>query len=113
MHELGIMFHVVKKVEAIVRENRLTEVEALVLQIGELSPVVPHYIRACYPAAVDGTIMQNTRLEIETLPANARCKSCGQVYNLIEQRKVCPSCGAEEFEILCGREFNIKEIRAR
>ncbi len=112
MHELGIMFHVVKKVEEIVRENGLTEVEALVLQIGELSPVVPQYIRTCYPAAVDGTILQNTRLEIEMLPANARCRSCGCVYNLIERRKICPSCGSEEFELLCGREFNIKEIRA-
>lgn len=113
MHELGIMFHIINKVEGIARENQLAEIEALVLQVGELSSVVPQYIRACYPAAVYGTILENTVLEIEMLPANALCQSCKQVYNVVEHRRICPSCGSEEFELLCGREFNIKEIRAR
>jgi len=38
-----------------------------VLQIGKMAPVVPHYFEQCYPAAVDGTSMENTKLVIETL----------------------------------------------
>ena len=40
----------------------------LVLQVGEESPVVPHYLEACYPAAVDGTLMEETKLKIEIVP---------------------------------------------
>ena len=112
MHELGIMFHVVKKVEDIARQNKLTQIEALVLQIGELASVVPQYIRACYPAAVDGTLLEHTQLEIEMLPANGLCSSCKKVYNVLEQHKTCPSCGSQDYELLSGREFNIKEVRA-
>lgn len=111
MHELGIMFHIVRKVEGIARENRLTTIDTLVLQIGELASVVPQYIRACYPAAVDGTMLEDTALEIEMLPANGRCHSCGKVYSVVEHR-TCPHCGESGYELLCGREFNIKEIRA-
>lgn len=112
MHELGIMFHVVKKVEAVARENGLTKIEALVLQVGELASVVPQYIHACYPAAVDGTLLESTRLEIETLPANGLCQGCKKVYNVVENRRKCPFCGSGDFELISGREFNIKEIRA-
>ena len=60
MHELGIMYHIVEQVTSVVEQNQLTEVEAIVLQVGELSSVVPRYLHACFPAAVDGTVLENT-----------------------------------------------------
>lgn len=68
MHELGIVIEIVKTVEHFARQNHLTRVDSLVLQIGKMAPVVPHYIEECYPAAVDGTSLENTKLIIETLP---------------------------------------------
>lgn len=112
MHELGIMYNVVERVLSVVEENELTEVEAIVLQVGELSPVIPRYLEACYPAAVDGTMLENTALEIEILPANGRCGVCGRVFDVAENKNACPYCGEKDFELLGGREFYIKEIRA-
>lgn len=112
MHELGIMINVIASVEKIARENGVEQVETLVLQVGELSPVVPQYLHACYPAAVDGTMLENTELKIEILPANARCEACGHVYHLTEHPKACPKCSSDRWEILSGREFMIKEIVA-
>ena len=112
MHELGIMYHIVDQVLRVVETNQLTEVESIVLQVGELSSVVPRYLHACYPPAVDGTVLENTKLEIETLIANGVCKSCGKVYPLIENLKICPKCQSEDFEIISGREFYLKEIKA-
>lgn len=112
MHELGIMYHVVEQVLNVVAVNQVTEVEAIVLQVGELSSVVPRYLQACFPAAVDGTILENTKLEIETLTANGICKVCNKVYPLIENSRVCPACHSEEYEMISGTEFYLKEIRA-
>lgn len=112
MHELGIMYHIVEQVLRVVTENQLSEVEAIVLQVGELSSVVPRYLHACYPAAVDGTVLENTKLEIEVLPANGICKSCGKVYPLLENQRVCPNCQSEESQVISGSEFFLKEIRA-
>lgn len=112
MHELGIMYHIVEQVLNVVETNQLSEVEAIVLQVGELSSVVPRYLHACYPAAVDGTILENTKLEIEMLPANGICGGCGKIYPLLEHRRVCPKCQGEEYEMISGGEFYLKEIRA-
>jgi hydrogenase nickel incorporation protein HypA/HybF len=112
LHELGILIDVIHKVEKIAIENKLTKIDTLVLQIGELSSMIPRYIEACYPAAVDGTLLQETKLKIEILPGNALCKKCNIVFNLIEHNTKCPSCGTKDWELLCGKEFMIKEIIA-
>lgn len=112
MHELGIVVHIVQTVEDFAVENGLTRIDTVVLQIGELSGVVPRYIEACYPAAVNGTSLQETKLQIEILPGNAVCNKCSKVFNLLQNDYKCPSCGENDYEILCGKEFVIKEILA-
>jgi len=109
---VGVMIEVVKTVENFAKQNQLTKIDKLVLQIGELSSMIPRYIEACYPAAVDGTMLQNTKLEIEVLPGNGICRNCNKVFNLIENNNKCPHCGSNDWEILCGKEFMIKEIVA-
>ena len=111
MHELGVVMEVVGAVEKFVRENRVEgKIERLVLQIGELSSMIPRYIEAVYPAAVSNTILEDARLEIEILPGNARCPECGRVFNILANKGACPGCGGKKPELLCGREFRIKEI---
>ncbi len=112
MHELGVVIEVLKTVEAAMEEHGLTRVEAIVLQIGELSSMVPRYVQDCFPAAADGTVFQDTELRIEVLPANALCGECRKVYAFVKQKGRCPLCGSERREILGGREFMIKEIVA-
>lgn len=112
MHELGVVIEVVKTVENFAKKNELTKIDTVVLQIGELSSMIPRYIEACYPAAVDGTLLQDTKLKIEILPGNAICKKCNKVFNLIESNYTCPNCESRDLEVLSGREFMIKEIVA-
>ncbi|MGH4124652.1 MAG: hydrogenase maturation nickel metallochaperone HypA [Clostridium sp.] len=112
MHELGVVFEVIKTVEDFAEKNNLTKFDKLVLQIGELSSMIPKYIEACYPAAVDGTSMQDMKLEIEILPGNGLCKKCNKVFNIIEHNQTCPNCAGKDWALLSGREFMIKEIVA-
>jgi hydrogenase nickel incorporation protein HypA/HybF len=90
----------------------VTKIQTLVLQIGELSSTIPKYVEACYPAAVEGTLLQDTELKIEIMPGNGICKECDKVFNLIENNNTCPKCGSKHWEVLSGKEFMIKEIVA-
>lgn len=112
LHELSVVFEVVKTVEKIAIEQQLTKIDTLILQIGELSSMIPRYIEQCYPAAVDGTLLKDTKLKIEIMPGNGICKECHKVFNIIENESTCPVCGSESWELLCGKEFMIKEIIA-
>lgn len=111
MHELGIVIEIVKTVEGVAKENGVSNIHTLVLQIGELSSVIPKYIEACYPAAVHGTILQNTKLDIEIMPGNGMCKECETIFNILKSKSNCPKCSSKKWELLSGKEFFIKEIK--
>jgi hydrogenase nickel incorporation protein HypA/HybF len=112
MHELGVVIEIVKTVEEFARNNGVTKIDTVTLQIGELSSMIPKYIEECWPCAVDGTTLEGTKLAIEIITANALCKGCGKVYGLLQNKKGCPACGSEIRDILGGKEFMIKEILA-
>ena len=113
MHELGIVYEVIKIVDGFVKENQLTCVEKIVLEIGQLSQAIPRFIEECYPAAVSDTPYKDALLEIVTLPAIGSCKGCQTHYNVVEHKKICPQCGGDAFSLISGQEFNIKEIVAK
>ncbi|MBU0956554.1 MAG: hydrogenase maturation nickel metallochaperone HypA [Spirochaetes bacterium] len=112
MHELGIVYEVIKVVDGYVCEHGLSRVEKIVLEIGQLSQAIPRFIEECYPAAISGTRYEETRLEIIVVPAEGRCKQCAEIFNVVEQRRVCPKCQSADFCLVSGQEFEIKEIVA-
>ncbi len=112
MHELGVVIKVVKNVENFAKKNGVTKIETLVLQIGALSSVIPRFVKECYSMAVKDTMLEDTMLKIEVLPANARCRSCEKVFNALKHKSVCPHCNGENPEMISGNEFMIKEIVA-
>ena len=111
MHELGLISAMVDSIETIVKEHGLHEVKKIVLEVGELSGVVPHYMEVCYPAAVYKTFMENTVLELETIPGIVRCRQCGREFNAMAQDFACPVCHSQDMEILSGNDVLIKEIQ--
>lgn len=112
MHELGIMIHIVDQMEEYAKQEKLTHIETLVLEIGELSGIVPSYLENVYPMAVENSILQNSTLKIEVIPGKVLCRECHQVFHLLEQNQVCPKCKGQNLKLISGQEFNIKEIVA-
>lgn len=111
MHELSILVEVVRIVEELAEEQNIEKVGAIVLQIGELSSVVPQFMQEYFPVVVDSKPkFKDTKLEIQMLPGMARCQQCGTVFNVVENKGYCPKCQSFDKDLLCGQEFLIKEI---
>ena len=112
MHEVGIISAMLKTIEGVMEEENLTKVEKIVLRVGELSGVLPHYMRECFPAAVYKTRFQDTKLELEIVEGIARCNRCGLEFNGLKYDLTCPTCGnRDDFERLSGDELIIQEIQ--
>ena len=110
MHEMTLAIQAIRNVLEFAAENDIDEIDTVVLEIGELSLVVPEYMEEAWKAASQRTMLENTRLRIDVTPGNGICGGCGKVYNIVANKGVCPDCGSRDKEILCGREFNIKEL---
>jgi hydrogenase nickel incorporation protein HypA/HybF len=113
MHELGTVFYVIKEVEKICRENELSVVGSVTLEIGEVSGIIPEYIVDCWNwAKAKSEIMKNAELKIENLEAVTFCEDCRKTYSTLKYKKICPYCRSEHTYLLTGNEYNIKEIEA-
>lgn len=91
MHELGLVFEMIKRVETLAAECNITHVQKVVLAIGEISYVVPMFIREVYAPACEGTVLEGSELEIEAIPARGKCRECRRVYDLVKFNGVCPT----------------------
>ncbi len=111
MHELGIVYHIIRDVEDVARANGVARVSGVTLQLGEVSGVVPELLSDAWRWAADRTdVCTGAELAIETLPARTRCSACGEVYATVEHGRVCPACQSEDTVLMCGQEIAIKEI---
>ena len=112
MHEVGIISAMLKTIEKVMEQERLTKVKKIVLQVGELSGVVPHYMQECYPVAVHKTRFQGTKLELDIVPGIVRCLVCTKEFNGLRHDLTCPDCGnRNKLQRLSGQELMIKEIQ--
>ena len=113
MHELGVVFHIIDDVTEVGRENDLTSVTSVTLQLGTVSSVIPEYLTDFWLyARKKNEHFQETELKIETLKAVTYCQDCTKTYPTIPQGKTCPYCGSGNTFLVTGNEYNIKEIEA-
>ena len=112
MHELTLLFGVADQVGKVVRENDIDHVDAVVLDIGEITTIIPEFLLDGYEVISDEyDYLRGSELIINRITAVAQCRSCGEEYEIVENEGRCPVCGSPDKEILSGLEFIIREIR--
>ena len=111
MHELGIVFYIIRRVEDVAREHGVRGVSAVTIQLGEVSGVIPNYLQDAWRWAADKhELTQGAELIVEELPAITLCEACGARYGTVEHGRICPACGSERTVLVSGQEVLIKEI---
>ena len=114
MHELGIVFYIIRDVKEAAREHGVDHVDAVVMNIGEVSTIVPEYLTDCWRWAADKEdLLRGCELRIQTLPAVTFCGDCEREYPTVAHGRTCPHCGSENTWLLRGNEVEIKEILTR
>lgn len=112
MHELGVVFHCIKEINAIAAENGVDRISSVTIQIGEVSTVIPYYFEDCWNWAVKKeTVLKDASVVIEKIDAVTHCNGCGQNYPTVEYGKKCPHCGSDDTFLVTGNEIMIKEIQ--
>lgn len=113
MHELGIVFHIIDTLEDVAKENNVSDISSVTLEIGEVSTVIPSYLEDCWNWAVKRTdFMPNATLKVDMIKALTYCENCGDTYDTVAHGKICPHCKSESTYLVQGNEISIKEIEA-
>ena len=107
MHELSIAQAIVDAVEEEAKQAEATRVVSVSLELGELSGVVEHSLRFCFPIATRGTLMELAELEIERVEGRGWCAECETEFAMMAMLGQCPTCGGFASEIRAGQELTI------
>ena len=110
MHELGIMQNIIASVQQYAEDNHITEIVKVIVEVGQISGVVPESLEFCFAVCAKDTVVEGARLEIERVDAVGRCKHCGEEFNLLKNDFTCPSCSGSKWDVVSGRELVIKGL---
>jgi hydrogenase nickel incorporation protein HypA/HybF len=106
VHELALVRDVVEAITTRVGARRVVRVR---LRVGALVAVVPDAMFFCFDVAAQATCAEGAKLEIEAVPAKARCSACRLVFDMSDGLALC-RCGSADVAILAGQEFLIQEV---
>ena len=108
MHELGIVFHIIRTVEDACRDNAILRVSSVTLQLGEVSGVVPHYLEDAWRwASNKNPLVAGSELKVEEIPAVTYCEDCKKTYETVAHGKTCPHCGSSRTYLVQGQEVMV------
>jgi len=110
MHELSIAISIVNICIEEARKADSGRVIQVEVKIGSLSGVETEALAFSWDVATKNSIVDGAPLVIQKVEAQAKCKSCNSEFTIDNFFSPCPSCGEYGYEIVKGKELQIKAI---
>ncbi len=110
MHELSIAQAIVDIVDEHLQarpEGRLLSIQ---LRVGRYRAVVPDSLRFCLSVLAEGTPMESAAVNIEEVPVQVHCETCGRDGALDDLYLYCPHCDAVTVTVIGGKELEIDSL---
>jgi hydrogenase nickel incorporation protein HypA/HybF len=111
VHELSIVLSIIDEIAAESDMRGLHDVEVVHLKVGVFSGVDRDALLFSWGLACEGTPLEHSRLDIETVPLVIHCAVCHQnrtppsLYQLC-----CPECWTPSDTIVTGRELEVVSL---
>jgi hydrogenase nickel incorporation protein HypA/HybF len=107
MHELSLTETLIDLVQ---EQAQGAKVQRVVLEIGQLSAVLPEAMQFCFAACCAGTSLEEAHLEIVEVPGVAHCQDCGASVALELPFGLCDRCSSLNLRIVQGQDLMLKSI---
>ncbi len=120
MHEFSFAYNIFKVAEATAIKNNAKKITEVLLEIGELTLIVPELLQRSFEMATKGSIAEGAKLIIEITPGKVRCRDCNKnsVVSLTKDAQLtglqlfkCSHCDSNNTEIIEGKKANVKNIK--
>jgi len=109
MHEAAMAHNLVEAISQEARNYGAKPIRAK-MSCGMLSAVNDDVLAFAFEAVARGTPCEGMQLQIEHKPLQAKCRACGGAFAVDLSNVRCPSCGAENFELLPDAPLLLEQI---
>jgi hydrogenase nickel incorporation protein HypA/HybF len=117
MHELSLAVSVVDYLKNLAKEQGLRRIDAVFLEVGELTHVDPRQLRESFKIASQGTVAEGSKVYVKRRSLSLKCAKCGRESKINLKEAItdyslkCSSCGSTDVEIDKGRELLLKRVK--
>ena len=120
MHEFAFAMNIFKVAEATALKYKAKKISEVLLEIGELTLIVPEMLQRSFEMATKGSIAEGAKLVIEITPGKIKCRECEKIsgVSLTEEAQLtglqlfqCSFCLSKDTEIIEGKKANVKNIK--
>ena len=105
MHELAVCQALIEQVERVARDNAARRILSITVSVGPLSGIEAKLLEHAYPLAAAGTVAEEAKLVVVTVPVRVRCRTCKAETEAASNRLLCGSCNDWPVAVLAGEEM--------
>lgn len=110
MHEFSIVMNIIEIAEEEAHKAKASSITSLKLDVGTMAGIEFYALETALDMAVKNTMMENTDVIINKIPAVARCSNCGYEFNIKDITDECPKCKSLFSEVISGKEMKISSL---
>ena len=112
MHEISLVRNVFRSLEDQFSSEELGNIKTIHLKVGLLSNVEPQLLQNAYDAvtATDQPAFKEVPLEVELVPIEVSCPSCGRNSMVKNYHFICGHCQTPTNNIVRGTELLISGV---
>lgn len=110
MHEVSIAYSIIELVETEAERANALKVNMVEVEIGSLAGVEIEALKFAWDMVTQESKIGPAALEIIHVKAKARCKDCGNEFEVENFFEPCPQCKSYSFEVFQGKELQVKSI---
>ena len=120
MHEFAFAMSIFRVAEATAIKYKAQKITEVLLEIGELTLIVPEMLQRSFDMATRGSIAEGAKLIIQITPGKIKCRECEKIseVTLNEEAQLtglqlfqCSHCLSKNTEIVEGKKANVKNIK--
>ncbi len=111
MHEMSYAIRLVNMALDAANQNNLDNVDAVTVEVGQMTGVLPHLLSEAYQSASKSTILEGSKLDIIMANVTALCNDCSSTYEPnADNAYRCPTCKSLNSKIIKGRDVSLISI---
>lgn len=110
MHEFSIVMNIIEIAEEEAHKAKASTITSLKLDVGTMAGIEFYALDAALEMAVKNTMMENTKVIINKIPAIARCSECSHEFLMNHITDACPKCNSLFSEVISGKEMKISSL---
>lgn len=110
MHELAVCQALIEQVERVARDNAAHRILSITVSVGPLSGIEAKLLEHAYPLAAAGTVAEEAKLVVVTVPVRVRCRTCKAETEAASNRLLCGSCNDWHVDVIAGEEMLLQRV---